>query len=209
MIRPEGFAGAAFGSAADGDGRTDDGARRRISARLGISSEWAIVRHVHGADVAVADGPGHLGDADATVTTRPGVPIAVASADCLPVVIEGEGGVAVAHAGWRGMAGGVVAVAREALEAQGVTPRRVAIGPGIGPCCFEVGPEVAGHFPEAATTTRWGTPSVDLAAVATRQAPGLDVWVSGLCTFCGEGHHSFRRTSTSERQVAVAWVPSD
>jgi YfiH family protein len=208
MIRPEGFTGAAFGNAADGDARTDDEARRRMSARLGISAEWAIVRHVHGTDVTVADAPGHLGDADVTVTTRPGVPIAVASADCLPVVIEGDGGVAIVHAGWRGMADGVVAAARDALQERGVTAERVAIGPGIGPCCFEVGPEVAERFPEAVTKTRWGTPSVDLAAAAVSQVADLSVWVSDVCTYCGDGHHSFRRTSTPERQVAVAWVPS-
>lgn len=207
MIRPEGFRGAAFGEAADGDARQDPTARERLSAALAIPSEWATVRQVHGATVAVAEHPGHLGDADAIVTTVPGLPIVVATADCLPIIIEGDGGVAVVHAGWRGAASGVVAAARQALAQVGVEPCRAAVGPGIGSCCFEVGAEVAQRFESTAhSTTRWGTRSVDLPAVVSEDLSGLDIWNSGVCTYCGDGLNSYRKTSTPDRQVAVAWL---
>ncbi len=123
------------------------------------------------------------------------------------MILEGDGGVAIAHAGWRGAAGGVVRAAREMLASLGVAATRAAVGPGIGPCCFEVGDEVAAQFPQDRSQTRWGTTSVDLAAAVSRELEGLTVWASDACTHCGTGYHSFRRDGTSERQVAVAWLP--
>lgn len=209
MIRPEGFSGAAFGTASDGDARTDPEARRRMSDALGIVDAWATVRGVHGTTVALVEGPGHHDDADGLATTVSGLPIAVGSGDCLPVVIEGDGGVAAVHAGWRGTAAGILGAARRTLRDAGIEPTRAAIGPAIGPCCFEVGPEVAARFPDAAATTTWGTPSVDLRAAAAADLDGLDLWVADVCTSCGDGYHSHRATATLDRQVTVAWVPTD
>ena len=209
MIRPEGLAGVAFGEASDGDGRSDPVVRTDISAALGISDEWAVVRQVHGADVAVADVPGGLGDADGIVTTTSGLPIAIGIADCLPVVLQGDGGVGIAHAGWRGAAAGVVAAVSQAMDRMGAPARRAAIGPGIGPCCFEVGSEVAERFPGSVRTTTWGTTSVDLVdAVRSQLGDVDDVWVHGGCTHHEDVFHSFRRDGSPQRQVAVAWVPS-
>jgi copper oxidase (laccase) domain-containing protein len=162
MIRPPGFLGAAFGTASDGDGRDDPTARLEISAELGIPSEWASLRQVHGAGVIEASAPGRLGDADGLFSSIPSLPMTVATADCFPVVLEADGASGIAHAGWRGAAAGVVPALRAAMEARGFTPARAAIGPGIGSCCFEVGPEVVEQFPGFAATTSWGTPSVDL-----------------------------------------------
>ncbi len=208
MIRPPGMEGVAFGTAADGDGRDHPGARRRISARLGIPEAWALVRQVHGAAVLRAAEPGHLGEGDALFTDRPMLPLCVATADCLPVAIEGDCGVGLAHAGWRGTALGVVPALRAAMVSAGIEPRRAAVGPGIGPCCFEVGEEVVEEFPEFVAKTRWGSRSVDLPAVLQSQLEGLPTWDASVCTQCDPSYHSYRRDATAERQVAVAWLSS-
>ncbi len=204
MIR---VTGAAFGAAGDGDGRSDAEARAAISSRLGIPADWAFVRQVHGTRVVEAAGPGLQGEADAILTRRGGLPVAVATADCLPVALHGAGAAAVVHAGWRGAAGGVVGAARDALEDAGAPATRAAIGPGIGACCYEVGDEVLAEFPGFTSTTTWGAPSVDLPAAVRAQLAGLEVWESGVCTRCDARFHSYRRDGTDRRQVAVAWLP--
>jgi len=95
---------------------------------------------------------------------------------------------------------------RRVLEELGVQLRRAAVGPGIGPCCFEVGPDVARRFDGHMGRTSWGTPSVDIVAAIEPELSGLDVWRAGVCTMCGEGFHSFRRDGTPGRQVALAWL---
>jgi YfiH family protein len=207
MIRPPGFAGAAFGLAADGDARRDDVARRFFSRALSIADDWAWVDQVHGAAVARAEVPGAAGAADALFTTVPGLPVTVATADCVPVVLEGDGVAAVVHAGWRGAAAGVVTAALRALEENGTPAVRAAVGPAIGSCCYEVGGDVADRFPGHVAETSWGTPSVDLPGVLGAQLTGLDVWQAALCTLHNEEFHSYRRDATHQRQVAVAWVP--
>ena len=206
MIRPPGFLGAAFGTAMDGDGRDDSSARVAISSELGIPSEWASLRQVHGAGVIEATAPGRLADADAVFSSIPLLPMTVATADCYPVVLEAEGATGIAHAGWRGADAGVVPALREAMEARGFSVQRAAIGPGIGTCCFEVGPEVVERFPELAGTTSWGTPSVDLVGAILSQVEGLAVWCADVCTHCEAGYRSYRRDGTPLRQVGVAWV---
>jgi len=208
MILPAGFAGAAFGNAADGNGRDEAAARADISAALGIPAAWAWLRQVHGAQVVAARHPGDLGEGDAAFTTIPGLPIAVATADCFPVVLEGPGGVGIAHAGWRGVVLGVVATLRAAMSGAGIPVARAAIGPGIGPCCFEVGADVAERFDdEWVTTTSRGTTSVDLPGSIRRQVEGLEVWDAAACTRCDPAYRSYRRDGTDERQVGVAWLP--
>jgi copper oxidase (laccase) domain-containing protein len=129
-------------------------------------------------------------------------------ADCFPVIVEGAGGVGIAHAGWRGTSAGVVPALLQAMRGAGVGPVRAAIGPGIGPCCFEVGPEVAARFPGRVAATTWGTTSVDLRGALLDQLDGLEVWVAEACTMSGEGFHSYRRDGTPLRQAAVAWRPA-
>jgi polyphenol oxidase len=205
-IRPEGLRGAVFGSARDGDGRSDDGARLELATRAGMPSAWAWVRQVHGVAVVEADGSGPRGDADALFTSTPGIALAVGTADCLPVVLEGDRGVGIAHAGWRGTARGVVAALRLAMEDAGIEVWRAAVGPGIGPCCFEVGPEVLDRFPGHQATTTWGTPSVDLPGAIAEQLADLDVSITRVCTFTDERFHSHRRNATPHRQVSAAWL---
>jgi len=207
MTRPAGFRGAFFGDAADGNGRDDLESRRRISKVLGISSAWASVLQIHGNTVISVDRPGFAGEGDGLITTRAGLPLAIATADCVPIVIEGDISVAVLHAGWRGVAAGIIRAGVDAMIGLGDTPRRAAIGPSIGPCCYEVGDEVPEAIGGHASATTWGTLSVDLRSAAETQLAGLSVWRSNACTYTDPGLWSYRRDSTKDRQVAVAWVP--
>lgn len=207
MILVPGFTGVAFGTAAEGDARTDEAARIHF-ASAGAPTSWAYVSQVHGAGVAWANRPGHLGDGDAIVTDQPGLAITVATADCVPIAIQGSGFVAVVHAGWRGLTTGVIPAVLRAIERRGYEPRRAAVGPAIGACCYEVGPDVLTHFPDHTGTTSWGSESVDLVGAVVSQLEGLDPWVSDRCTMTDEAFFSYRRDHTKQRQVAVAWLPS-
>jgi YfiH family protein len=165
----------------------------------------AQAHQVHGTRVieAQAGRAGDLPDADGQVTAARGVAPMVLTADCLPVALVAPEGVAMLHAGWRGLAGGVLAAGADALRALGASRIAAAIGPGAGPCCYEVGAEV-----HAAFGTRGRT--VDLKAIArTRlEAAGVDeVHDCGLCTMCDpEGFFSHRRDrGVTGRQAGVAW----
>jgi hypothetical protein len=208
MIRPPRFAGAAFGTAATGDLRKDVAARARTASELGIPTEWAYLNQVHGATVHEATHPGLLGEGDAIVVYSPGIPIMVATADCVPVILEAEGAAGVVHAGWRGASGGVLDVAIDTMARAGHHPIRAAIGPAIGPCCYEVGEEVAAEFPGFVTQTTWGATSVDIRAfLAARMEDFEEVWQSEECTYTSPRMSSWRRDSTTQRQVTVAWLP--
>ena len=188
--------GVAFTTAGDGDMRRNPEARES----LGLG-EWATVRQVHGSTVVDAAGSGDHGDADGLFTTQEGLALAVFTADCLGVVIHGPARVAVVHAGWRGVAAGVVtdAVARVG------DVQSVHIGPHIRPCCFEVGPEVSARFVGHLARTTAGTTSVDLASAVAAQSP-VEPEVVDLCTRCGNDTFSHRRNGTRERLAAVGWV---
>jgi YfiH family protein len=182
-------------------------AARLAAARdLGIGDEWAWMRQVHGGDVRRVAAPGPAGEADALVTRRPGLPLAIRTADCVPVVIHGDTAVAVVHAGWRGLASGVVENAIAALGEEDAVPRRAAVGPSIGPCCYEVGPEVVAALGGRTATTSWGTTSVDLWSETERRLSELDVWRADLCTRCEKPFHSFRADGTVLRQTTLGWL---
>jgi YfiH family protein len=160
------------------------------------------VEQVHGVDVFRASaGNGGLTEvrADALVTDRPGVVLVVRTADCAPVLVAGSRAVAAIHAGWRGLAAGVVAAALDALRALDPGPFTAAVGPCIGPAAFEVGDEVVGRLgPFAVVSGRStrGRPMVDLAAgcVAALAAGGVHaVDAVGVCTVRDAGWWSHRR----------------
>jgi YfiH family protein len=165
-----------------------------------------VVRQVHGSNVHHATAPGVLGEGDALWTDERGLPLAVFTADCLGVAVLADGAVGVAHVGWRGAAAGVVPALAEAMKEAGHHPVGAVVGPGIGPCCFEVGPEVAERFPGHTSTTTWGTVSVDLPGVVVSQLPGIDVMVVGGCTRHDQTWFSHRRDRTPMRQAAVTWL---
>lgn len=201
--------GAAFTTAADGDVRSDAGAREQASRAIGVSAEWSTVRQVHGDRVVVVDAPGDAGEADALLTTKPGLPLAVFTADCVGVVIEGDRAVGVAHAGWRGARAGVVRRLLDAFGATGVEPRIATIGPHIRSCCFEVGPEVAAEFDGHRAETTWGTPSVDLAGHVRASLEGIEVADLGVCTMCGDDTFSHRRDGDRSRMAALGWLAGE
>lgn len=200
-------AGVAFSDAADGDLR-DPGDRDRFSRRLRIPADWAVAHQVHGRRVLSVAGPGPAGDADGLVTTAVDLPVAVFTADCLGVVAHGEGVVAAAHAGWRGLVAGVLEATVSGMGKHGGPPEVVHVGPSIGPCCYEVGPEVVEAVGHPARTT-WGARSVDLRTAAIARlaavAPGADVRVDDRCTRCVGGLHSHRGSGTPDRLAAVGW----
>lgn len=199
----------AFSEAADGDTRGDVAARHRIGSSLGISGDWAEVSQVHGADVVEVTAPGQRGSADALFTTVADLPLAIFTADCAGVVIEAETAVGIAHAGWRGAAAGVIASLRRRFDEGGHIVRRAVIGPHIRACCFEVGPEVAAHFPEHQSTTSWGTLSVDLAGALEQQLDGIEVVDFGGCTHHEDGWFSHRRDGDPRRLAALVIGCSD
>jgi len=209
MIRARGFPGIAFTEASDGDARHDPAVRQVVSDSLGIPSEWAVVDQIHGSSIALATAAGNYGEADGIVTGTEMLPIAVSIADCVPVGIVGTESIAVVHAGWRGVAAGVVASALRVMSDAGDRVRGAVIGPHIGPCCFEVGSEVVDAIGGYATTTRTGSLGVDLAGAIGDQLSGIDVEDRSECTMHNERFYSYRENSTRERQMAVAWIPQD
>lgn len=206
MIQPPGLRGVVFTDGTDGDLRHDLEARRTLASRAGVPRRWATVAQVHGNSVVRVDRPGDAGQADALWTTEADLAVAVFTADCFGVVLIGEGVIGVAHAGWRGTRAGVVGRLRAEMSEAGHPPERAAVGPGIGPCCFEVGPEVLVEFRGHMSTTMWETPSVDLRGAIGDQLDGLDVWVSTECTHHGEAMFSHRRDGTPMRMAAVGWL---
>ncbi len=166
------------------------------------------MKQVHGRAVVVVAGDEpwwevSRREADALVTRRSGVRIGVRTADCVPVLIEDAelGACAAAHAGWRGLVAGVVEATVAALVELGARPAamRAALGPSIGPCCFEVGPEVAAQFPGfVVVPPDGGKPRVDLHAAAraalTRAGVGAVDAAPVPCTKCDpRGYYSYRR----------------
>ena len=182
-----------------------DGDARELQDR----EHWAVVHQVHGNGVVVATAPGHLGDADAIVTATPGVPIAVRVADCAPIALLADGVVGVVHAGWRGLAAGVIPATLDAMRALGAGDVRAVLGPCIRAECYEFGAAdldaVAAALGDGVrSTTSWGTPALDLVAGIRTQLPGVvDV---GVCTACSGTHFSHRARGEAERQAVVAWL---
>lgn len=138
----------------DSAGNVKENSARAMNA-LGLApGSLLTVRQVHGNDVAVVGGSGPSVSPDTeadAIVTLPGTAAGVLTADCLPVLIydPATGAAAAVHAGWRGAAAGVVQRAVSAMRgAFGSMPRNMtaALGPAIGPCCFEVGPEVRDEF---------------------------------------------------------------
>ena len=117
----------------------------------GRPDELATCTQVHGRDVVVVDGPGHAGDADALVTTAPGIVLMVLMADCVPVLLvdAAAGVLATVHAGWRGTCADVVGATVDVMRELGATDVAAHLGPAVPVDRYEVGPEVAAAAEEA------------------------------------------------------------
>lgn len=180
-----------------------------------VDLPWTWLRQEHGATVVVVHEPGeHAGAiADAAVAVGPGAAVAVHTADCGPVLLRGDGAVGVVHAGWRGLAAGVVEATIEAMAAVGAPATEACIGPLIRARCYEFGVHeldlVAERCgPTVRATTAWGTPALDVAAgiSAICAAAGLEVVDEGTCTACSPHHFSHRARGDVGRQALVAWI---
>jgi YfiH family protein len=214
--------------------------RRRLVAEAGLPGEPVWLSQVHGTAVtdldAVADlaaavdadvradaptdvgAPRRLGPADAAFTRRRGRVCAILTADCLPIVLASDSGdlIAAAHAGWRGLAGGVIEATVRALQ---VAPERLVawLGPAIGPRHFEVGAEVreallasdAGAQAAFAPNAR-GRFMADLGKLAHRRLAALGVgriFGGGHCTYAdGDRYFSHRRDGVTGRQATLIWL---
>jgi YfiH family protein len=192
-----------------------------------------LAEQVHGPDAAVvgaadagrgwAERETEISRTDALVTREAGVAMGILVADCAPVaLVAPEGGLAVVHAGWRGLASGVLEAATERLAALGAGPAgccRAVIGPCIRGCCYEVGEAVWSRFPEAclASACRPGARRLDLmAAVKDRLlaagVPGEQIHAPGLCTACHRHLFFSHRRATREglaatgRMALFAWL---
>jgi YfiH family protein len=179
-------------------------AQNRDAVEALIGRPLRVAHQVHATAIATDDAP--LADADGQLTrTADAAPTGMV-ADCLPEAIAGPEGVAMLHAGWRGLAGGILAKGAAAL---GGGRKAAAIGPGIGVCCFEVGDEVREAFADHQVAQRGG--HLDLKAIARRQlrAAGVEqVEDCDLCTACeAELFFSHRRDhGVTGRQAGIAWL---
>jgi YfiH family protein len=191
------FASLNMGGAVGDDPRSVEANWEALRGLTGL--RFSRVRQVHGDRVVLAAGEGSPPEeADAVVSTLPGVAACVSVADCVPILIGDprSGAVAAVHAGWRGTLAHAAARAVEALSrAVGAQPGDLlaAIGPAIGPCCYEVSPDLARAFRDdlgaRVAEPRGGSSRVDLwlaNEIVLRKA-GLDrerIEVLGRCTYC-------------------------
>ncbi|MFJ6896462.1 peptidoglycan editing factor PgeF [Streptomyces hokutonensis] len=178
------------------------------------------MNQVHGADVAVVDGPWGAADipsVDALVTSRRGLALAVLTADCTPVLLaDPVAGIAgAAHAGRPGMVAGVVPAVVRAMTELGADPARIVArtGPAVCGRCYEVPADmradVAAVEPAAYAETSWGTPAVDVTAGAHAQLDRLGVRDrkrSPVCTRESGDHFSYRRDRTTGRLASYVWL---
>ncbi len=181
--------------------------RRAFAADIGVR-DVAFMHQVHGVQVAVLDAapPDDVADVDGLVTDVPGLALAVLVADCVPVLLAGTRAVAVAHAGRRGVQHGVVDQAVAALRGLDDGPVQAWIGPSICGACYEVPnemqDEVAALVPATRSTTRRGTPGLDLRAgvVAQLRAGGVTtIHITDSCTAEDASYFSHRRDGTTGR----------
>jgi len=215
------FDGLNLGLLTDDDAEAVRENRRRLAAALGFEPEQvAFARQVHSTRLiehpiafrgsfvrpeTTKEPRNEVPEADGQVLREPGLAALVFTADCLPVAVAGPRGMAMLHAGWRGLAGGILAAGAEAVGATSA-----AIGPGIGRCCYEVGDEVLESFSDLGEGVAQGR-MLDLAGVARRQLAqaGVErVESAGLCTCCeAELFFSHRRDEgRTGRQGGVGWL---
>ncbi|WP_448623847.1 peptidoglycan editing factor PgeF [Geodermatophilus sp. URMC 64] len=194
--------------------------RERLARELGVPAERLVwMTQVHGAGVAVVDGPQEapLPDTDALVTAEPGLVLCVLVADCVPVLLSDAdaGVVAAVHAGREGLRQKVVPAALAAMGRLGARPRNVTalLGPAVCGGCYEVPAamqaEVARVAPGAAVRTRQGTPGLDLRAGVAEQLGRAGVGQvvhDPRCTVEDRFLFSHRRDGVTGRQAALVWL---
>jgi polyphenol oxidase len=196
-------------------GRGPDGEREEVLRRVAPDApvDLAAAKQIHSATVLPARA-GACGEGDALWTDRSGLALSVITADCVPVVLAGPGGIAAIHAGWRGLVNGVIPATLRTLPGP-LSSWTAWIGPAIGACCYEVSEEVAAQVvavsdPAVAVPGPQGKPHLDLPGVARRQLEGAGVgevlWLV-RCTRCDEEKlFSYRREGKGAgRNIAFIW----
>jgi polyphenol oxidase len=183
----------------------------RLSNNFGKCPNVATLHQIHSDSVIAAEGrSGSLGEGDALIENTPGVLVAVKTADCIPVLIVDPRNRAVAavHAGWRGtvqnIAGRAIAELHSKFSSR-AEDLHVAIGPGIGKCCYEVGPDVGQQFGEHDAHPV----CLDLADINGRQVtemgvPSAQIYSAQLCTKCHSEFHSYRRDKENAGRMLSA-----
>ena len=195
--------------------------RAKLRATLALPGEPLWLQQVHGIVVVNVATAGLKPVADASIADRPGKVCAVLTADCLPVLFCDRAGtrVAAAHAGWRGLAGGVLEASVGALVDSGARAEELLawLGPAIGPQAYEVGDEVRSAFlaadPDAEAAFREGRPGhwwLDLYAAARARLARVGVtavWGGNYCTYSDPQHfYSHRRSGRTGRQASLIWL---
>lgn len=196
--------------------------RARLQAQLPGAPVW--LNQVHGANVVDAADVSGIPDADASFTTRPGVVCAIMTADCLPVLFADRGGIVVgaAHAGWRGLAQGVLHNTVGRMREAGAAEITAWLGPAIGPQAFEVGAEVRAAYADAnpaAAAAFAAQPNgkylADLYLLARQALAGCGVRQVSGGGFCTAGDaarfYSYRRDRVTGRMASLVWIrpPAD
>jgi YfiH family protein len=211
-----------------------DPERARVLAEIGVEHGFGTrasaeatprdvvyARQVHGTTLLMVPAPAGERDGDALWTEQPGAAVGVYTADCVPILIAHASGrfVCAVHAGWRGSAARIAALAvRTLVGATGSRPAelRAAIGPHIGPCCYEVDAPVLRAIPERSVFRPAGRPEhamLDLFALNRLQLVGAGVparWIErvGGCTACDTRRYaSYRRERGSDRMLHFVRVP--
>ena len=194
--------------------------RTRLVSSLGIEREPCWLEQVHGSEVVRASRYDRAPRADASVGVAGSPPCVVLTADCLPVVLCDRAGtrVGIAHAGWRGLAGGVIASCIAAMDRPG-RELLAWLGPAIGPGAYEIGPEVRNVLAEAApgarhafvpspsTTDRWLANLYALAASQLQSLAVEHVFGGGFCTYRDAGRFfSYRRDGATGRNATLVWI---
>jgi YfiH family protein len=213
--------GRAHGNVGDHVGDDPDAVARRraaIAAGAGLppATDWIWLRQVHGPTVHVAArAPVQPPEADAAVTSTRGLPLAIVTADCAPVVLATDDAVGVVHAGHRGLAAGVVEATIAALRARSSSPVRAFLAPCIRAEHYEFGAAdlaqlVARFGPAVESRTATDRPALDIPAAlrVIMQREGVEHFDDcGISTAAGDAYFSYRRDGATGRQVTVAMLP--
>jgi YfiH family protein len=192
--------------------------REELPEAIGAPAPPTFTYQVHGADVrritVVPDELWKRPEVDGQATNVPGVAMAALVADCLPIAVAGGGAVAMLHGGWRGLRAGVVeagvSAVRELAGAEQPLHLEATIGPGAGPCCYEVGEEVHAQWQDFEGVRRGD--NLDLKEIARQQlvrAGVAEVHDIAMCTLCAPAGvlYSHRRDGgVTGRQAGVAWL---
>jgi YfiH family protein len=193
--------------------------RAALAAAAGLPApaRWVWLRQVHGADVVAADAPSEATppEADAAVTARRGLPLAVVTADCAPIVLASPDAVGIVHAGHRGLAAGVIEAAVARIRAHGSGDVCAYLGPCIRAASYEFGAADLGDLvlqfgPAVEGRTAWGTRALDLpegVRIALARAGVEELDDCGVDTYASPEYFSYRRDGATGRQVTVAVLP--